>query len=69
MREFLNRTADAAACYLETLDGRGVASTAEALAGLAELHELLPEEPQDAAAVLEILDRVGSPATMGIAAE
>ena len=63
----MDRTAEVAARYLETLDGRGVAPTPEALAGLAELNEVLPEQPQDAAAVLEMLDRIGSPATMGMA--
>ena len=67
MRELLNQTAEIAARYLETLDGRGVAPTSEALARLAELNEPLPGEPSDPAAVLEKLDRIGSPATMGMA--
>ena len=67
MRELLSQTAEIAARYLETLDGRGVAPTEEALARLAELNEPLPEEPKDPAAVLEMLDRIGSPATMGMA--
>ncbi|HTM47736.1 MAG TPA: pyridoxal-dependent decarboxylase [Bryobacteraceae bacterium] len=67
MRELLKHTAEIAARYLETLDGRGVAPTAEALARLADLDELLPDEPRDPAAVLDELDRIGSPATMGMA--
>src|SRR5689334_7050534 len=67
MRELLNHTAEIAARYLETLDGRGVAPTGEALARLAELNEPLPEEPKDPRAVLDLLDRIGSPATMGMA--
>ena len=35
--------------------------------GLEELEEPLPELPTDAACVLETLDRIGSPATMGMA--
>ncbi len=66
MRGLLNQAAEIAARYLETLDGRGVAPTAEALARLAELNEPLPEEPKDPAAVLEMLDRVGSSATMAM---
>ncbi len=67
MRGLLNQAAERAARYLETLDERGVAPTPEALAGLAELSQPLQEEPQDPAAVLEVLDRIGSPATMGMA--
>ena len=67
MRDLLNRTADIAARYLETLDTRGVAPAPEALARLAELDEPLPEVPQDSTAVLGMLDRIGSPATVAMA--
>jgi glutamate/tyrosine decarboxylase-like PLP-dependent enzyme len=67
MRDLLNQTADIASRYLETLDGRGVAPTPEALARLDELNEPLPEEPKDPSTVLQMLDRIGSPATMGMA--
>ncbi len=67
MRDLLNQTAHIAARYLETLDDRGVAPTPQALAALAELDQPLPHEPQNPAAVLEMLDRIGSPATMGMA--
>ncbi len=63
----LNQTAEIAARYLETLDERGVAPTPEALARLAELNQPLQEDPQNPTAVLEMLDRIGSPATMGMA--
>ncbi|MGA2714006.1 MAG: aminotransferase class V-fold PLP-dependent enzyme [Bryobacteraceae bacterium] len=63
----MSRTAEIAALYLETLDERGVAPTADALARLAELSEPLPEQPEAPTAVLEMLDRIGSPATMGMA--
>ena len=67
MRDLLHRTAEIAARYLETLDERGVAPTEEALARLAELNEPLPGQPEDPATVLEMLDRIGSPATVGTA--
>jgi glutamate/tyrosine decarboxylase-like PLP-dependent enzyme len=67
MRALLNQTAETAARYLETLDERGVAPTPEALARLAELNQPLQDDPQDPAAVLDMLDRIGSPATMGMA--
>lgn len=67
MRSLLNQTADRAARYLEQLDERSVAPTPEALARLAELNQPIPDQPQDPAAVLEELDRIGSPATIGMA--
>ena len=44
-----------------------MAPSPEALLGLSELDEPLPELPMEAACVLETLHRVGSPATMGMA--
>jgi glutamate/tyrosine decarboxylase-like PLP-dependent enzyme len=67
MRDLLRQTADIAARYLETLDQRTVAPTPEAIAGLNELVEPMPEGPTEAASVLETLDRIGSPATTGMA--
>lgn len=67
MRDLLNQTAEIAARYLETLDERSVTPTAEALARLDELNHPLREDPQNPAAVLEMLDRIGSPATVGMA--
>jgi glutamate/tyrosine decarboxylase-like PLP-dependent enzyme len=67
VRDLLNLTAEIAARYLQTLDDRGVAPSPEALSGLAELDEPLPELPMEAGNVLEMLDRIGSPATMGMA--
>lgn len=67
MRDLLLRTADIAARYLETLDERSVAPTPDALARLSELNHPMPDQPSDPAAVLEMLDRIGSPATMGMA--
>ncbi len=56
-----------AARYLETLDQRGVAASSEAVAGLAELDQPLQDDPQNPADVLEMLDRIGSPATTAMA--
>jgi glutamate/tyrosine decarboxylase-like PLP-dependent enzyme len=67
MRDLLNLTAGTAARYLENLSDRSVAPSPEALAGLKELDEPLPEQPTEAACVLQTLDRVGSPATVGMA--
>lgn len=67
MRALLNSTAERAARYLEDLQQRNVAPTPEALARLAELHQPLQDGPQDPADVLDMLDRIGSPATTGMA--
>ena len=53
--------------YLERLDARGVAPTPAAVEALARFAEPLPDGPSDPAAVLRLLDEVGSPATIGIA--
>ena len=67
VRALLTQAAETAARYLETLDDRGVAPTPEALAGLAELHQPLAAESMEPEQVLETLDRIGSPATVGMA--
>ena len=54
--------------YLDGLSERRVAPSPEALAALGEFATELPAEPVDAAAVLDTLDRLGSPATAASAA-
>src|SRR4051794_2583052 len=49
--------------YLETVGQRTVFPTAIAIAGLHEFEESLPAQPTDPAAVLAVLDEIGSPAT------
>ena len=66
-RTLLDDAAGRARRYLDTLDGRPVAPTAEAIARLAELDEPLPEGPSDPAAVLARLDEIASPATVASA--
>ena len=67
MKKLLNQAADRAAAYLEGLDGRGVAPSEDAVRALAELDGAFPEDPASPEAVLDTLDRVGSPATMAVA--
>src|SRR5439155_22888925 len=67
MKDLLRTTADRAGRYLASLKERSVAPTPEALANLARLDEPLPERPAHPAAVIALLDEVGSPATMGSA--
>jgi len=67
MEELLRATAARAARYLAGLKDRGVTPTREALANLRRLDEPLPEHPTDPAAVIALLDEIGSPATLGSA--
>src|SRR6266550_470373 len=67
MEKLLRTTAERAARYLAGLNDRGVTPTREALANLRRLDEPLPEHPTDPAAVIALLDEIGSPATLGSA--
>jgi len=65
--DLLADAAERARRYLDSLEGRGVAPTPEAVAALAAWDEPLPDGPADPAETLRLLDRVGSPATMAMA--
>jgi glutamate/tyrosine decarboxylase-like PLP-dependent enzyme len=67
MTTLLNNAATRATRYLEELRDRRVAPSGRALEALRELDHPFPNEPIRPEAVLEILDRVGSPATVGMA--
>lgn len=67
MYELLEEAARRAAAYLQNLQTRAVAASPEAIARLSELDEALPDRSSDPAEVLALLDRVVSPATMGMA--
>jgi glutamate/tyrosine decarboxylase-like PLP-dependent enzyme len=68
LKSLLSDVASRASRYLEELPARSVAPAPEGIARLAELGGPLPEEPSDPAAVLALLDEVGSPATVATAA-
>jgi glutamate/tyrosine decarboxylase-like PLP-dependent enzyme len=67
MKEILQLVADRAGRYLEEIQERRVAPSAQAVAALDEFVEALPDEPAAPADVIAMLDDLGSPATMGIA--
>src|SRR2546429_8547014 len=67
MKALLRTAAERAARYLADLKDRGVAPRPEALANLRRLDEPLPEHPTDPAAVIRLLDEIGSPARMASA--
>ena len=64
---FLNDVHKKARKYLEDLETRRVAPDPAALGGLADFEGLLPETGAGTEATLELLDRVGSPATLATA--
>jgi glutamate/tyrosine decarboxylase-like PLP-dependent enzyme len=65
--DLLSQVAVRAGQYLSGLDGRPVAPSQQALDCLALLDEPLAEAPTAPEAVIDLLDRVGSPATMASA--
>lgn len=65
--DLLKDAARRADAYLAGLDRRAVAPDAQAVAALNALDGAMPETPCDAAEVLALLDRYGSPATLAIA--
>jgi glutamate/tyrosine decarboxylase-like PLP-dependent enzyme len=67
MRELLENTAQRAISYLENIGDRSVAPSSEAIAKLSTLDEPLNDGPTSPDQVIELLDDVCSPATMGMA--
>ncbi|KAA6460107.1 aspartate aminotransferase family protein [Acidobacteria bacterium AB60] len=63
----LGQTLEAATRYLEELESRGVGPSPQAVAALAEVQGPLPESSTDDCEVVELLDKHGSPATVGMA--
>jgi glutamate/tyrosine decarboxylase-like PLP-dependent enzyme len=63
--DLIRAAADHAIAYAAGIDDRHPTPTAEARAALAEFDEQLPEGPTDPAATIDLLQRVGGPATMG----
>jgi len=65
--EALGLAARRSLAYLQTVGSRRVAPSPSAVQALAQFEEPLPEAPGDAFCVLDLLDRVGSPATVATA--
>ena len=65
MTDALRLAAEKGVKYVEGVKKRRVAPSAEAVAGLSRFREKFPEGPMDARQVVEMLDEVGSPATVG----
>jgi len=67
MKDLFLDAAHRATLYLESLEARAVAPSADAVRNLSELDIPLPVEPASDSYVLAQLDRLGSPATMAMA--
>jgi glutamate/tyrosine decarboxylase-like PLP-dependent enzyme len=67
MYQILQEAARRAGEYLRSLESRAVAPSAGAIRALTELDEALPERSSEPTETLELLDRIVSPATMGMA--
>ena len=65
-RALLHDAAQRAASYLESIDQRPVAPTAAAVAALLRLDGPLPAQGVDAQQTLQLIDRLGSPATFAM---
>lgn len=63
----LNDASQRARQFLAGLDARPVFPTPESVSGLAAFDQPMPEQPQDPAETLALLDNVGSPATVASA--
>lgn len=67
MKTLLTDASSRAIRYLDSLEHRSVAPLPAAIAGLRAFDEPLPTGPSDPAQTLQLLDEVGSPATMAMA--
>ena len=64
--QFLQQAAEKARKYVREIAERRVAPADKDVANLAKFHEGFPEAPSDPAKVLEMLDDIGSPATVAL---
>jgi glutamate/tyrosine decarboxylase-like PLP-dependent enzyme len=67
MNKLLEDVAGRAGRYLDGLETRRVYPDDDAMAALDEFDVAIPEAPEPAASVIELLDRIGSPATVASA--
>lgn len=67
MRRLLESSARRAIHYLEGIDDRPVQPSREAIGQLDAFKEPLPDDPMDSEEVIRLLDKLGSPATTGMA--
>ena len=66
MDSLLRDVAERAIKYRKEIQDRKVAPSDEAIKNLSQFNITLPEKSVDEKEVIELLDRIGSPATIGI---
>ncbi len=66
MELLLRDAAERAIAYRKNIQDRSVAPSEDAIKNLADFDTPLPDNPVDEKDVIEFLDRIGSPATIGI---
>ena len=67
MRKLLEETSERAISYLENLESRSVAPSQDAIGRIKELDESFPKNPTAPEDVVELLDKIASPATIASA--
>ena len=67
MRQLLESTAARAIRYIEGLYSRQVAPSEDAIGEISRFDESLPDDTTEAELILQMLDEVGSPASMAMA--
>ena len=67
MKNLLIDAAQRGIIYRQTIENRNIIPAPKAIQRLEELDEPLPEQPTDPLTVLQMLDEIGSPATMATA--
>jgi len=66
-RDLLGHAARRAVAYLQSVSTREVAPSEAAVHDLRQFHEPLPDAPADPRELIDLLDRIGSPATVATA--
>jgi glutamate/tyrosine decarboxylase-like PLP-dependent enzyme len=67
MKKLLEEAADRSIRYIQSLEERDVFPSDDAINNLTQFDESLPAEPTDPETILQILDDIGSPATVASA--
>jgi glutamate/tyrosine decarboxylase-like PLP-dependent enzyme len=67
MKKLLEEAADRSIRYIQSLEERDVFPSDDAINNLTQFDESLPEEPTDPETILQLLDDIGSPATVASA--
>jgi len=67
MKKLLEEAADRSIRYIQSLEERDVFPSDDAINNLTQFDESLPAEPTEPETILQLLDDIGSPATVASA--